>query len=192
MQKNSFYTEKEIEELGFKEYGRSLLISRKASFYDIENIRIGSHTRIDDFCILSGNISIGSYVHVSAYVALYGKRGIELKDFSGLSPRVTIFSVVDDFSGNSLIGPTVPERYSNVCGGKVTISKYVQIGAGSIIMPNILIGEGTAIGALSLVKNNLEAWIIAAGIPAVRLKERHRDLVNKAHELLGENNNKFV
>jgi acetyltransferase-like isoleucine patch superfamily enzyme len=188
MQQNSFYSEIEIKELGFKEYGSSIMISRKASIYDIENITIGSHVRIDDFCILSGKITIGSYVHISAYTALYGKMGIELKDFSGLSPRVTIFSATDDFSGNFLIGPTVPEDYTNVYGGKVIISNYVQVGAGSIIMPCTVIGEGSAIGALSLVKNDIKEWIIAAGIPAIKLKERDRKLILKATHLLSKEN----
>jgi|WetSurSiteA1Bulk_404760.scaffolds.fasta_scaffold01196_7 acetyltransferase-like isoleucine patch superfamily enzyme len=183
MQRNSFFTEKEIKELGFKECGSSILISSKASFYDIESIIIGNHVRIDDFCILSGHITIGSYVHISAYTALYGKMGIELGDFSGLSPRVIVFSATDDFSGNSLIGPTVPKIYTNVCGGKVVIGKYVQVGAGSIVMPKVIIGEGAAIGAMSLVKNDIEEWIIAAGIPAVKLRERNRNLIIKATDL---------
>jgi acetyltransferase-like isoleucine patch superfamily enzyme len=184
MQKNSFFSEEEIKELGFKKYGSSILISRKASLYDIKNIIIGSHVRIDDFCILSGEIAIGSFVHISAYTALYGKMGIELGDFSGLSPRVTVFSATDDFSGNFLIGPTVPEIYTNVYGGKVYIGKYVQVGAGSIVMPKVIIGEGTAIGAMSLVKNDIEEWIIAAGIPAIKIKERNRKLIIKATDLL--------
>lgn len=33
---------------------------------------IGSNVRIDDFCILSGRLEFGSYVHIAAYSALYG------------------------------------------------------------------------------------------------------------------------
>mgnify|MGYP002684191689 CR=1 FL=1 len=77
----SFYNEEEIVKLGLKKYGKNVLISRKASFYSPELIQLGSNVRIDDFCILSGNISIGSYVHISAYTALYGKFGICIEDF---------------------------------------------------------------------------------------------------------------
>lgn len=76
---NNFYSIKELKELGFKDIGDNVLISRKASIYSPENIKLGNHVRIDDFTILSGNIIIGNYVHISAYVALYGRFGIEIR-----------------------------------------------------------------------------------------------------------------
>jgi hypothetical protein len=84
---NSFYCENELKSLGLKSFGKNVLISRKASIYSPELITLGNSVRIDDFCILSGNISLGSYIHISAYSALFGKYGIKMNDFSGLSPR---------------------------------------------------------------------------------------------------------
>lgn len=184
--KNSFYTELELKELGLKSFGKNVLISRKTSFYGAEKISIGSNVRIDDFCILSGNIFIGSYIHISAFCVLYGSEGIEIKDFSGLSPKVIVFSATDDFSGNYLIGPMVPKKLRNVKKGKVIIDKYVQIGAGSIIFPNLIIAEGAAVGAMSLVNKNLEPWVIYAGIPVQFVKPRSKELLNKELELLKE------
>ncbi len=63
---NSFYSRKELLSLGFKKIGKDVLISRKASFYNIEKIEIGNNVRVDDFSILSGKIKIGSYVNISA------------------------------------------------------------------------------------------------------------------------------
>ena len=54
----------------------------KASIYNPEMVRIGSNVRIDDFCMLSGEITLHNYIHVSAYSALYGKFGIELHDLT--------------------------------------------------------------------------------------------------------------
>lgn len=186
MSKTSFYQEKELAELGLKSYGRNVLISRKASFYSAQNIILGDSVRIDDFCILSGKITIGSYVHISAYSALYGNKGIEIKDFSGLSPRVTVFSASDDFSGKYLIGPLVPVKYTNVTGGKVLINKFVQVGAGSVIMPKVSIGEGAAVGALSFVNRNIKAWTVNAGIPAQLIKRRRKGLISKQNKFLKE------
>lgn len=94
----SFYSTEELSELGFKHIGERCLISRYARFYGADKISIGDNVRIDDFCILSGEITIGSNVHISAYVALYGANGIVLEDCTGISPRSTIFSAMDDFS----------------------------------------------------------------------------------------------
>jgi len=59
---------------------------------------------------------------------LYGRYGIELEDYSGLSPRCTVFSSSDDFKGDFLIGPMVPAEFTNMKTGKVFLGKYVQIG----------------------------------------------------------------
>ena len=56
----SFYTEEELKGLGFRHIGNGVCISRKASIYGAQNISLGDHVRIDDFCILSGRIEIGS------------------------------------------------------------------------------------------------------------------------------------
>jgi acetyltransferase-like isoleucine patch superfamily enzyme len=177
---NSFYSVEELAELGLKAFGENVLISRKASIYSPNKIELGNHVRIDDFCILSGNIKLGSYIHISAYCALYGQFGIEMYDFSGLSPRCTVFSASDDFSGEYLIGPMVDEKFTNVLGGKVTLNKYVQIGAGSIILPDVNIAEGTVTGAMSLINTNLDEWNIYKGVPAKFHKARKVDLIKKS------------
>ncbi|MDR1737609.1 MAG: acyltransferase [Candidatus Symbiothrix sp.] len=178
----SFYTEKELAALGLKSYGKNVLISRKASIYSPEKISIGSNVRIDDFCILSGEIMLGNYIHIAAYCALYGGFGIEMQDYSGLSPRCTVFSATDDFSGNFLISPMVDDEKTNVTGGKITIKQYSQIGANCVILPDITVGEGAAVGAMSLVNKNLDEWGIYAGIPAKKIKERERELLKFVKE----------
>lgn len=174
---NSFYTMDELAQFGFKSIGENIFISKKASIYGAENISLGHQVRIDDFCILSGKISLGSYIHIGAYSALYGANGITMKDYTGLSPRCTLFSATDDFSGDYLISPMPANEYTNVTGGRIKIKKFSQIGAGTIIMPNITIGEGVAVGAISFVNNDLEEWTIYAGIPVRKIKERKRGLL---------------
>lgn len=171
----AFLTNRQLKELGFKSLGDNVLISDKASIYSPELITIGSNVRIDDFCILSGKIVLGNYIHISAYSALYAKFGIIMEDFTGLSPRCTIFSASDDFSGDYLISPMVPNEYSNVTGGLVKISKFSQIGAGTTILPNVIIEQGVAVGAMSLVKQSLNEWGIYAGIPVTRIGERNKN-----------------
>lgn len=175
---NSFYSQDELGVFGFKTIGENVLISRFAQFYDLENIEIGNNVRIDDFCILSGNIKIGNYIHISAYSALYGKFGIEIDDYSGLSPHCTIFSASDDFSGNFLIGPMINPKSTNITGGRVYIGKYCQLGCGCVVLPNVTIQEGVSVGAISLILKDLESWKIYKGIPAKYHKERSRKLLD--------------
>lgn len=174
---NSFYSESELHNLGFKHVGKNVKISRFARFYGEENIEIGDNVRIDDFCILSGKIKLGNNIHISAYVALYGAMGIELKDNTGISARSTIHSAMDDFSGEFLIGPMQDETKTNVTGGKVTVERYSQIGAHCLIFPSLIIGEGCAVGACSLIRCSLDSWGIYCGIPAKRIKERSKAML---------------
>jgi acetyltransferase-like isoleucine patch superfamily enzyme len=166
----AFLSFKQLDELEIK-YGKNVLISDKASFYGTD-IEIGNNVRIDDFCILSGKIRLGNNIHIGAYCALYGKFGIIMEDYTGLSPRCTIFSATDDFSGNYLISPMNPHEFCNVTGGEVRLMKFVQIGAGSILMPNLTIQEGSAIGAMSFVKTSINYYEIWAGNPIKYIKKR--------------------
>ncbi len=187
---NSFYDPNELETIGFKSCGKNVFISREAHIYNPSSISLGDNVRIDDCCLLSadiGSIIIGSYVHISAHSCLYGKNGIVIKDFVGLSPQVLIFSASDDFSGKYLgPSPVVPKKYSRVWGGKVVINEHVLIGAGSIIMPNVIISKGSAIGAMSLVNRDTKEWGIYVGAPARFLKKRSKDSEILEKELLKE------
>lgn len=175
---NSFYSQDELVSIGFKSIGESVLISRKTSIYGAANMKIGNNVRIDDFCILSGSITLGSNIHISAFFALYGSMGIEMDDYTRLSPRCTVFSASDDFSGDYLIGPMLDSRVTNVNGGKVIIKRYSQLGAGCVVLPNLTIAEGVAVGAMSLVTKSLDEWSVYVGTPVLRLKDRKRGLLN--------------
>jgi len=175
---NSFYTKEELSDLGLNEVGNNVLISRKTSIYSPSKIKVGDNVRIDDYCILSGLITLGSHIHISAFCALYGSQSIVMEDYTGLSPRCTVFSATDDFSGNFLIGPMVDEKLTNVKGGEVLIKKYSQIGASCVILPNLKIEEGVAVGSMSLVNKSLDEWGVYVGVPAKRIKDRSRNLLS--------------
>ncbi len=177
MQNNSFLNNEELKAFGLKSFGNNVLISRYACFYNPACIEIGDNVRIDDFCILSGNIQIGNNIHISAYCAIYASAKVTIEDFAGLSPRTTIFSSSDDFSGDFLIGPMNNSQYRNVTSENVVVGKYSQVGAGSIIMPGVVIGQGVAVGAMSLVLKSLDEWGLYAGIPVKFLKERKKGLL---------------
>jgi galactoside O-acetyltransferase len=179
---DSFYSTEELRSLGLGKVGKNVKISRKCCIYSAGEIRMGDNVRIDDFCILSGVIELGSSIHVAAYVALYGRNGIRIEDFASLSARVTVYSAMDDFSGEHMTNPTVPEKYTRVTGGPVAIGKHVLVGAGTVVFPGVTLEEGCAIGALSLVNHSLEGWKVYAGIPCIYVKDRRKDLLKLAEK----------
>lgn len=172
----SFYSQKELNEIGFKFLGENVLLSRKCSIYSAENIEIKSNVRIDDFCILSGKIKIGCNIHISAYTALYGINGILLEDYVTISGRNLIYSASDDYSGEYMTNP-MNSKNANVTGGPVILCKHTIVGAGCVLLPNITLKEGTAIGAMSLVNKSTEEWGVYVGVPAKKIKNRSRNLL---------------
>jgi galactoside O-acetyltransferase len=177
----AFLTHSQLKEVGFKSLGENVLISDKASIYNPKNISIGSNVRIDDFCILSAGemgIIIGNYVHIACFVTLIGNELIEIEDYCGISARTSIYSSSDDYSGDFLFGPTIDDSLKKVNSDPVKISRYSIIGANCMVMPGITIEIGCAIGAFSFINKSLDPWSVYAGIPAKKIKDRKRNLLN--------------
>ncbi|MGL5051237.1 MAG: acyltransferase [Fusobacteriaceae bacterium] len=185
----AFYTREELEKIGFKSIGENVLISDKCSIYSPDKISIGSNVRIDDFCILSGDIKIGNYVHIAAFGAYYGAAGIEIQDFCTTSSRVTIYSQSDDYSGETMTNPMISEKYKKIEYGKVIIKTHCIVGSSTVILPSVVLEEGTAIGAMSLIKKSTDKWTIYAGNPVKRLKSRKQDLLELERQFLAEQKN---
>lgn len=172
-----FLTEHDMKDLGFKSLGTNILIDESCIINGIENISIGSNVRIDAFTIINcinGYLKLGSNIHISNNCSLACSGGVELKDFSGLSSGVKIYSASDDYLGRSMTNPTIPGKYKKVKTGKVILEKHVIVGSSSVILPNLTIGEGASIGALSLVKDSLEEWSVYAGSPIKKLGQKLR------------------
>lgn len=176
--KTSFYSKQQLNNLRIASVGKNVHISNKCSIYNPEKIKIGNNVRIDDFCLLSGNITIGNNVHISAYTALYGANaGIFIDDYVALSSRVTVYAINDDYSGNSLTNPTVDNKFKNVTELPVYIKKHVIVGSTSVILPGVTINEGAAFGSFSFINHDCEPWSINAGIPFKKTKTRSKNLL---------------
>jgi galactoside O-acetyltransferase len=177
----SFHTAQELAGLGLAAYGEDVKISTKASIHNAQNIRIGHHVRIDDFCVLSageGGILIGNFIHVGVFSSLIGAGKITLHDFCNLSSRTSIYSSNDDYSGVHMTNPTIPAEFTGVTHAPVAIGRHAIVGAGSVLLPGVVLEEGAAVGALSLVTRNCEAFGIYAGCPARQIGNRRRDLLD--------------
>jgi galactoside O-acetyltransferase/dTDP-4-amino-4,6-dideoxygalactose transaminase len=76
-----------------------------------------------------------------------------------------------------LTNPTIPDKYKKELKKEVVIKKHTIVGAGSIIMPGVILEEGTSVGALSLVRKKTEEWSVYLGNPAKKIKNRKKDLL---------------
>jgi len=185
----SYYTEAELKELGFKFIGDNVKISRLASIYNPESIYIDHNSRVDDFCILSGNVTIGKYVHITPMCLVAGgEPGITLADFSTLAYGVKVFSQSDDYSGETMVNSLLPKHLKNETFARVIIHKHCIVGTNSVIMPGVEMAEGCSIGAMTLVNKSTKEWGIYVGAPARRVKERKKNILELEQQFLRNRN----
>lgn len=178
----AYLSPRDLSRLGLASCGRDVRISRRAAIHCPAGVHVGSHVRIDDFAMLTGGhdattVRIGDHVHIAAHAALYGGGGITIEEYVTVSGRSSVYSVTDDYSGEVMTNPTVPEAFTGVIRLPVRLRRHVVVGAGSVILPGVTVGEGSAIGAMTLVTRSLDPWGIYVGVPARLLRARSRGLL---------------
>ena len=186
-----YYTESELAQLGFAAYGADVRISRNCAIIGAQNVRIGSHVRIDDYVVISagsGSLQVGNHVHIAAGAYLGCAGGITLADFSGISHGAKLYSASDDYSGSALTNPTVPKKYLDVDVAPVALGRHAIVGAGSIVLPGVILSEGTAVGAMTLIKRGFKTddWAVYFGAPARKVADRSKALLALEAALLAE------
>lgn len=180
-----YLTEEQIHAMGFRFAGTGVKISTRCAIYDAQSISIGHCSRVDDFCVLSGQLTIGDHCHVTPQCLLAGGRpGVELADFCTLAYGVRIFAQSDDYSGESMTNSTVPREFKQEKFAPVKLKRHVIVGANSCILPGVTVEEGCSVGAMSLLTGSTEPWGIYYGVPATRRRERSRNLLDLEAEFI--------
>ena len=184
-----YYTTPELRNFGFRSIGENVEIARNCIIIGLDKISIGDNVRIDGYTSIiatGGRVRLGNRIHIGGHCHLNAAKDLTFGDFSGLSQRVSIYTASDDYTGKALVGPCVPAWCRKVTAAPIELGRYAVVGSGSVLMPGGNIGEGSVVGALSMVTKPLEEWGVYFGIPAKRLKRRSRDLLAKEAMLLVE------
>lgn len=176
-----YYNENDLKKCGFKFVGENVLIDKNCTIIGKENISIGDNVRIDGFttitCLRDGYLNIKGNNHIASYCLIAASGGITFEKFSGVAHGVKLYSSSDDYSGKSLTNPTVPTKYKNEMVKPIFLGKHSIIGSNSVVLPGTKIGEGVAVGAMSLVTKDLDDWGIYFGSPAKKIKNRSKKLL---------------
>lgn len=181
----AYLSQCEMEAFGFRFLGENVKISNKASIYNPELMELGNHSRIDDFCIISGRVKLGLFNHITPMCLVAGGGpGVFFDDFVTLAYGVKIFAQSDDYSGNTMTNSLIPKAYKSEVFASVSIGRQVIIGANSTVLPGVVVGEGCSIGAMTLVNKDLEPWGIYFGCPAIRRKERSKNVLSLESQFL--------
>lgn len=179
MHNGAFLDQKALEALPFLSLGANVLIHATCVLVGCERISIGDNVRIDPFTIISSGkgIAIGRNAHIATRCSILGPEMIEICDFVGVSHGATVLSASDDFKGDYLIGPTVPDEFRNVLSAPVRIGRHAVIGAGGVVLPGVDIGDGATLGAISLAIRDVPPWTVNVGVPTRSIGVRDREAI---------------
>jgi galactoside O-acetyltransferase len=148
----------------------------------LEHIEFGHDIIIDDFVLIyaKDTTKIGDYAHIAAFSSITGGGTFEMGRFTGLASGARIITGTDDFKDWGFGGPPIHEKYRNVQRGHISLGTFCIVGANSVILPNVTIGEGTCVGAGSVVTRDLAPWGIYIGNK--RVNERNKAAVLQNYE----------
>ncbi|HUK99799.1 MAG TPA: acyltransferase [Nitrospirota bacterium] len=163
--------------IGFASVGQDVTIWPEAKIVMPEVISIGNSVIIDDFVFIMGGAKtiIESFIHIASFTSITGGGEIVMEDYSALSSGVRVYSGNEDYTGGCMTNPAVPAPYRIPVRSFVHLKKHAIVGANSVILPGVIIGEGAVVGANSLVTKDCEPWTVYVGSPARPLRGRPRE-----------------
>lgn len=138
-----------VLKLWLKRLGKESLIDYKTYLRYPSKISIGEHVAINRGCELYASFMVNNgYIILGNHVTL--------------SPNVKLYTIQHDYS--SLNMPDI--------AGPIVVGDFAWIGADTIVLPGVTIGEGVVIGAGSLVTRDIPPYSVAVGRPVKVIKMR--------------------
>jgi acetyltransferase-like isoleucine patch superfamily enzyme len=108
---------------------------------------------------------IGTYPGDSPGVYINAQNGVVIGDYTNLGPNVGIISANHDYINN--------ESYSN--NTSINIGKHCWLGKDVNIMPGVVLGDFTIVGAGAIVtKSFTDGYCVLAGNPATVIKQLNK------------------
>lgn len=158
--------------------GIDVFLNEFVSITRPELVKIGNHVAIDFGFVCTTGLVIGDYVHISPHVSVIGgkKTSLNIEDFCFISTGSRMICGSELFQGDGLIGPMIPDEYKdNQILEPITLKRFSGVCANSVVMPGVVMSEGSVLGANSFLKESTEPWTIYAGSPARPIKLRKKE-----------------
>lgn len=113
-------------------------------------------TKWNWMCQHREGLKLGKNTDIGAFTYINAKYGVEIQE------NVQIGSHCSIYSKSTIDGKK----------GKVTIKKNAKIGAHSVIMPGVTIGENSIIAACSFVNKDVPDGAVVGGVPANPIRRK--------------------
>lgn len=155
----------------FKTLGENVIFEEGVLVFHPENISIGKNVYIGHNSIFKGyyknELIIGDHTWIGQCCFLHSAGGIRIGKAVGIGPMVKILTSVHRETESS--GPVM---FNELEFKEVSIEDGCDIGVGATILPGVRIGEGSIVGAGSVVNKNIPPYCVVAGVPARFLRKR--------------------
>ena len=171
-----------------KYLGEGSFIDQHAVIRRPHLVSIGKHTNIDYGAYITTMAEIGDYCHIAAYVTcIGGDHGkLVMGNFTTIACGSRLVCAGDEHLGEGLVGPTVPHEYKDKqIISPIILEDFSSIGTNCVILQGVKLGQGSVVGACSLVTKNTEPWTVYVGTPAKPLKLRRREKILQFAKELG-------
>jgi acetyltransferase-like isoleucine patch superfamily enzyme len=107
-------------------------------------------TKWNWMCQSHKNLKLGKNTDIGAFTYINARYGVEIEEEAQIGSHCSIYS----------------ESTIDGKKGKVLIKRNARIGAHSVIMPGITIGEGAIVAACSFVNKDVPDGVVFGGVPA--------------------------
>jgi len=136
-------------------------------FYGLRNVH--ATFNIGGSCKISQDLVAGEYSYVGSKAVIYP--GVTIGRYTMLAPNVQIIGGDHRFD---IVG--VPTTFSGRPElSRTCIGRDVWIGANSIVMTGVSIGDGSIVAAGSIVTKDIPPFSIVGGVPAKFIRKRFSD-----------------
>jgi len=155
----------------FKSLGDNVIFEAGVLAFHPENIRISNNVYVGHNTILKGyyknEMLIDNDTWIGQKCFFHSAGGIRIGKAVGIGPMVKILT-----SAHKDDNLSKPVLFHDLQLREVIIEDGCDIGIGSIILPGVRIGEGSIVGAGSVVNKDVLPYHVVAGFPAKTIRKR--------------------
>ena len=145
-----------------KHLGRNVLIDQNVFFAYPNEVTLAEFCYIDkNVTLMAKTVEVGKRVHLAPNVFISGGGHFVAEDYSCVATKSSIITSSETLkNGSRSSGPMVPAVERDMIRGKVILKKDAFVGAGCIILPNVVVGQGSVIAAGVTISKSTEPWSI--------------------------------
>ena len=123
--------------------------------WEFPEVEEGKLTKYNWMVQNKDGLKLGYKTDIGAFTYINAKSEVVIEDFVQIGSHCSLYS-------ESTIDNKV---------GQIILKKNCKIGSHSVIMPGVIVGENSVIGAFSFVNKDVPNNVVAAGVPVRMIKK---------------------